>query len=407
MINKHKQVFIGIFVTLILIFTNGCEKYSKNRFSDEKQLSHLNKNYDPALIWTHMRTHFTIYNPRIPLHPRVQQLAYYYSHPQRQLDALSARAAPYLHYIVQELERREMPVDLALIPLVESGFEPKVISCKGATGIWQIMPATGKTLGLKRDVWHDGHKDIISSTTAALDYLQYLNKEFNGNWYQSIAAYNAGGGAVARAIKNNKALNKSTDVWDLKLPKQTQDFLAKTLAFAELIYHPNYYSARLTPIYNKPYLKKMVLKSNTQFKDIARLTGLSVIEIQNINPGFKQALIPPGKDLKPLLLPVDKASLLEKKLAELYLPIAKPKLVEVAKNTSGNLTTIKQSSPHLKNYIVQKNDSLSHIATLHKTTIKMIKDINQLKTDLLRPGDVLQIPREMAKITTENSSLNS
>jgi hypothetical protein len=143
-------------------------------------------------------------------------------------------ANPHFRYIVDQLEKKKMPLELALLPVVESNYKPNAVSCKGAAGIWQIMPKTGKSLGLKRKGSYDGRKDIKASTKAALNYLEYLHEKFNNDWMLALAAYNAGEGTVSKAIKKNIKHGKPTSFWHLKLPTETKNYVPKFIAIARV-----------------------------------------------------------------------------------------------------------------------------------------------------------------------------
>ncbi len=144
------------------------------------------------------------------------------------------QASPHLHYIADQLQQRNLPGELALLPMIESNFQPNAISNRGAVGLWQFMPSTGKQFGLKK-AGYDGRKDVKASTKAALTYLEYLHKKFNRDWLLALAAYNAGEGAVDRAIKKNQRAGKATNFWSLKLPKQTQAYVPKLLALTQIM----------------------------------------------------------------------------------------------------------------------------------------------------------------------------
>ena len=155
------------------------------------------------------------------------------------------RADPFLYYILEEAEKRNLPTELVLLPIVESAFQPFAYSHGRAAGIWQFIPATGRAYGLKQNWWYDGRRDIYASTQVALDYLERLNKLFKGDWMLALAAYNSGSGTVQRAIKRNKKANRPTDYWHLKLPRETRAYVPKLLALKEIISHPEKYSVSL------------------------------------------------------------------------------------------------------------------------------------------------------------------
>ncbi len=162
-----------------------------------------------------------------------------------------------LYHIVTELEARGMPLEIALLPVVESAFEPYAYSRARASGLWQFIPDTGSRYGLKQDWWYDGRRDVVESTRAALDYLQSLHDEFNGDWLLAIAAYNCGEMAVERALDANRAKGKPLDFWSLKLPKETQAYVPKLLAMRRLVADPEAFDIAISPIPNQPYFARV------------------------------------------------------------------------------------------------------------------------------------------------------
>jgi membrane-bound lytic murein transglycosylase D len=171
------------------------------------------------------------------------------------LTDLARRARPYLHVIVGELERAGMPTELALLPEVESRYNPRAVSPKSASGMWQFMPYTGTEMGLVQNGWYDGRNDILASTRGAIAYLKQLNDEFNGDWALALASYNAGPGRVRSAQRVNKARGKPTDFWSLNLPTETEQYVPKLLAIADLVRAPERYGMRMPPIENRPKLE--------------------------------------------------------------------------------------------------------------------------------------------------------
>ena len=176
-----------------------------------------------------------------------QQLRWYASNPDY-LQRAFGRADLYLYYIVTELERRGMPLELALLPVVESAFEPYAYSRARASGLWQFIPGTGSKYGLKQDWWYDGRRDIVESTRAALDYLQSLHDEFNGDWLLAIAAYNCGEALVERAVDMNRAADRPLDFWDLWLPRETKAYVPKLLAMKRLVLDPETFGLAFSPV---------------------------------------------------------------------------------------------------------------------------------------------------------------
>ena len=186
---------------------------------------------------------------------------------QAYLDRVSERASPYIYYIVEELEKRDMPLDLALLPIVESAYNPFAYSPSRASGIWQFIPGTGKNYGLKQNWWYDGRRDIVAATDAALNYLQKLHKEFNGDWLLALAAYNSGEGNVGRAIRRNKNTGKPIDFFSLRLPRETRGYVPSLLAVAEIISDPEKYKVAIKPIENGQYFEQVDINSQIDLAD--------------------------------------------------------------------------------------------------------------------------------------------
>ncbi len=197
-----------------------------------------------------------------------------------------SRADLYLYHIVTELEARGMPLELALLPVVESAFEPYAYSHSSASGLWQFIPGTGSRYNLKQDWWYDGRRDVIESTRAALDYLQALNTEFNGDWLLAIAAYNCGEMNVERAVARNQAAGLPTDFWNLKLPAETRAYVPKLLAMGRVVAHPERYGLSFNKIPNQPYFAKVDTKGQISMHVAAEIAGLTDAELYELNPAF-------------------------------------------------------------------------------------------------------------------------
>ncbi|MDW2127314.1 transglycosylase SLT domain-containing protein, partial [Vibrio sp. 2033] len=178
---------------------------------------------------------------------------WYLKHPNH-LYTVSKRAAPFLYMITQRIEERGLPMELALLPVVESSFDAFAYSHGSAAGLWQFVPGTGKMMGLEQNYWYDGRRDVAASTDAALDYLVQLNERFDGNWEHAIAAYNSGGGRVSSAIRKNKKLGKPVDFFSLDLPKETSSYVPKLLALADVVANQEKYGIDIPSIPNKPVL---------------------------------------------------------------------------------------------------------------------------------------------------------
>lgn len=292
---------------------------------------------------------------------RVQnRVKWYLKHP-NYMQLISKRAEPFLYYIVNEVERRGLPIELALMPLIESDFNARAYSHKHASGLWQLSPLIAKHYGVKINSWYDGRSDIVESTNAALNFLSYLHKRFEGNWYHAIAAYNTGEGRVVRAIKNNKRRGKPTDFFSLNIPKETRHFVPKLLAAAQLLREKQMV---FPTIKNQKTIEIVANQQDVILDDNPNWKGVSAL-----NPGYKKfpALIGGPKHL---VLRVNQHEGWTSHIASL------PKL----------------PSNQWQKYTIRRGDSLSVIAQMHEITVAELKTFNQLKSNKIRAGDTLVLP---------------
>jgi membrane-bound lytic murein transglycosylase D len=317
-------------------------------------------------IWQRIRAKFTF---DIPDDKRVDsQRNWFAKHPEY-LDRVAKRSEPFIYYIVQELEKNNIPLEIALLPIVESAFDPFAYSHGRASGMWQFVPATGKRFGMKQNWWYDGRRDVIASTQGAIRYLKYLNKFFDGDWLLALAAYNSGEGRVKRAMKNNARKNLPTDFWSLDLPRETRAYVPKLLALADVISRPDDFNIKLYEIENKSQITNINIESQLDLAKAAKLADLSLAELQRLNPGFNRwATDPDGPHH--LLIPNHKVANFEKKLANL------PKKERLA----------------WQRYKIKEGDNLGEIAHKFNTDITLIKQINNVKGTQIRAGKHLLIP---------------
>jgi peptidoglycan lytic transglycosylase D len=318
-------------------------------------------------VWQRIRSAFRLSDYET-LHPDTERhLRWFIDHPQY-IDRVAERARPYLYYIVEEVKKRNMPMEVALLPIVESGFKPEAYSRSHAAGLWQFIPSTGKLYGLEQNWWYDGRRDVIRSTQAALDYLQKLHNDF-GDWQLAFAAYNSGEGTVARAIKRNKKKGKPTDFWSLDLPAETSAYVPKLMAISHLVKFPDRYDIRLSPIENKPYIGTVDVGSQIDLAVAAEMAGLSKAELSHLNPGFNRWATAPDGPYH-LVLPLNKIDKFKLALAEM------------------------PASQRIKwaRHQIQRGESLSVIAKRYNTTISAIKKANQLSSNQIRAGAQLLIP---------------
>lgn len=297
-----------------------------------------------------------------------QQLNWYAGNPEY-LERAFGRAELYLYHIVAELEARHMPLELALLPVVESAFEPYAYSRARASGLWQFIPGTGSRFGLKQDWWYDGRRDVVESTRAALDYLQYLHDEFDGDWLLAIAGYNCGEKNVARAVERNRAAGRPLDFWSLPLPKETRAYVPKLLAMKRLVANPASLGLSISRIPNQAYFERVATLGQIDLKLAAEIAGVTFEELYELNPAFHRwATDPAGPHY--LLLPVDGAA--------------------VFKQNIGQLTPEQRLGATL--YTVQAGDSVSSVARRFNTTTGVIRELNDLPSGTLTVGSELRVP---------------
>lgn len=327
-------------------------------------------------VWNRIRYQLSI---DIPQNRAVVTERNYYAKHQRYLDRISKRATPYLYYIVEEVEKRQIPIEIALLPIVESAFDPFGYSHRSASGIWQFMPATGERFGLEQNWWYDGRRDITQSTRAALEYLTYLHKTLDNDWLNAIAAYNSGEGRVLRAIKKNRKKHLPTDFWSLDLPKETTAYVPKLLALSDLLARSDEFNVKWDPIVNQPAVQLVKVDSQIDLSLAADMAGISTTELYRLNPAFNRwATAPDGPH--DLLLPVKNAVQFQHKLA---------------------MTKVKDRI-RWQPYKVKSGDSLSVIARKFDTNAGTIKTLNKLSSNTIRVGQQLLVPLSNGKIDNQN-----
>ncbi|MBI3095533.1 MAG: transglycosylase SLT domain-containing protein, partial [Rhodocyclales bacterium] len=255
----------------------------------------------PDDLWQRMRNGFSMPDLDSPL--VADRQAWYLNRPDL-LQRVFERSRRYLHHIVDELEKRGMPTELALLPIVESSYNPLAYSSARALGMWQFIPATGKTYKLEQNWWLDQRRDIVASTSAALDYLQYIY-EMHGDWHLALASYNWGENAVGRAVAKNQAKGLPTDYRSLKMPAETAYYVPKLQAIKNIIAQPHLFGLRLEPIPNRPYFGMVERNGNMDIALAARLAEIPVEEFIALNPAYSRPVMPSAAN-SPLVLPADK-----------------------------------------------------------------------------------------------------
>lgn len=247
--------------------------------------------------------------------PRIDAQRSWFVSRQPYIDRLSARASRYLYHTVKEAERRGLPTELALLPIIESSYDPAATSSAAAAGMWQFIPSTGKIYGLRQTSLYDGRRDVVESTRAAYEFLGGLYNQF-GSWELALAAYNAGPGRIQQAINRNQAAGLPTDYWSLRLPQETMNYVPRFLAVAQIIKNPSKYGVSLPPIANRPHFREVAVPPGAQLNQIASITGLSRAELYALNPGHRGEVVDPSSTLR-ILIPADLSPTIDSKLRAL------------------------------------------------------------------------------------------
>ncbi len=312
------------------------------------------------------------------------QLKWYLDHP-GYLQRVMERARPILPFVLDELEARGLPTEIALLPIVESAYQAFAYSHGRASGMWQIIPSTGRLLGLKQNWWYDGRRDIIESTRAAIDYLDSLAGIFGGDWELALAAYNAGPGKIRNAVRYNKQRKRPTDFWHLtKIRRETRAYVPKLFALKELFSHPEKYGLDLVPVTNEVDYEIVELDGQIDLALAADLAGISINELYQLNPAFNRWATAPGGPHR-LLLPRGKAEAFRVAVAE----VPASQRINWVRHKIGN------------------GETLSHIARKYRTTIPLIREVNNIRGTRIRAGKYLTIPTATKSLQTYTLSESS
>jgi len=375
--SKRQSLRIG-FVQILWILVGGCllGGMPHNAFASyqiKHRQSSSNQIYSKTDIWQVLRKEMNLDHQAD--RPEVRaQVQWFLKHP-KFMYQLAENAKPYMYYVLHQIRVRKLPIELILLPMIESGYNPFAYSKAGAAGLWQMMPGTASGFGLKQTWWYDGRRDVIASTNAALDYLAYLEDFFNGDWELAIAAYDSGEGSVLNAVRRNVAKGAKTDFWSLHLPQETLAYIPKVLALAEIFTHPNKYDVELPVIPNEPYMMVVDVGTQIDLKTAASLSNLSLADLLKLNPGYNRWATSPDGPFK-LVLPIEKVDFFKHNLAEL------PETKRVT----------------WKRYKVTRNDTLGGIAQTFHTSSSLLKEVNKLSSDTIHVGDTLFIPLSTARL---------
>ncbi|MDG1494706.1 MAG: LysM peptidoglycan-binding domain-containing protein [Porticoccaceae bacterium] len=318
-------------------------------------------------LWQRLRDGFALTPESMPASV-TKQRDWYLRNPSY-LKTVFERAEPFIYYVTEQLSEAGLPLELALLPIVESTYDPLAYSHSHAVGLWQFIPSTGASLGLRRDRWYDGRRDVVASTDAAITYLTRLHRRFDSDWLLALAAYNSGQGYVSKSIRRNRKAQKGTDFWSISLPRETRNYVPQLLALATLIRAPQKYDLELPAIANQPYFEIVEISSQIDLGKVIQLSDIEVAEFTRLNPAYRRALTPP-ESTHSLLLPLGQAQPLRDLLAT---------------------TDPKTWVPHTE-YSVVSGDTLSEIALRFDIPTSWLRERNKLKSDRLRIRQVLLIP---------------
>lgn len=315
-------------------------------------------------LWQRIRGGFGMANLQSPF--TATHESWYAARPeymQRMVD----RGQLYLFHVVEEVQKRGMPTEIALLPMIESAFNPTAYSRSKAAGIWQFMPATGKDFGLKQDWWQDNRRDVTAATNAALTYLQKLHVMF-GTWELALAAYNAGEGTVQRAIDRNRRLGLPTDYQSLQLPAETRNYVPKLQAVKNIVANPDQYGLKIQPIDNKPYFTSVAVPEKMDVHLAAKLAGVSVDEFKQLNPSYKRPVINSGT--QNILLPIGTED-----------------------NFAANLANYNRPLVSWKTHYAKRGEKVGTIAKKYGVSVSQLMDVNDLsRKQRLKANQPLLVP---------------
>ena len=357
---------------------------------------------DHVSLWDTVGGRVTLADPNQPM---IQKEANFYARNPRLLDHLSDQAEPYFNFVLGEVQRRNMPVEVALLPMVESAYEPLATSSHNAAGLWQLIPGTARRWGLDLTQEYDGRRDVSASTHAALDYLQKLSDEFGGDWLLAMAAYNCGELNVNHAIQRNLAHGKATDFWSLDLPAETRTFVPRVLGLASLIAEPQSYGVHLKALRDEPVTSVRV-DYQVDLVQVATIADVPLQEVRRLNPAYRHGKTDP--DGGTLLLPARQAQVFEERIASLGaqspasatpLPIATTAMVVTdgeedvrVRVAERPVASTKRVRPVMRTHVVRYGETLGSVAHAAGVTVHDIVAWNHLKPRaVLRTGQRLTI----------------
>ncbi len=317
-------------------------------------------------VWTRIRAGYGLAPLDSALIARHEQ--WFMNNPEY-MAAMMERARLYLYFIVEEVGKRKLPMEIALLPAIESAYKPYAYSRAKAVGLWQFMAPTGRLYGLKANWWYDGRRDVLESTRAALDYLEKLRDDFNGDWHLALAAYNAGEGKIGRMMEYNRKKGLSTNFQYLKLKPETVNYVPRLIAMANIVANPNKYGVTLGSIPNAPYFIQVDTGSQIDLGVVSKLTNVPIDELQHINPHLNRWATDPNGPHS-LLIPVDKKETL----------------------LTGLTNLSEQERMRWLGHEVKRGETMAEIARKYGVSVDAIRASNNMSSNTLRVGQSLMIP---------------
>ena len=340
----------------------------------------VSRNKRERLIWERIQEGLEL--AKFYEHPRVQKQKQKYLQQSEYLSKVTKRSEPFIHFVLSEIEKRQMPAELAILPIVESGYYPRARSRAKAEGLWQIMPYTGKELGLLRTYSYDGRHDVFAATSAALDYLSQMVKRFEGDWLLALAAYNAGPRRVKRALGSSQHSSDENSYWTLHLPRETREYIPKILALSSIVNEIEDNNALLYPVMDEPYLTNIKLSKRISPAKLIEASGASESEIKLLNPALRNLNIPIHAGYQ-LLVPKNDSN---------ALVIAANDLPE-------------ETQPLWAKHRISRGESLSGIAKRYGTNIFALREANNLHNNKIVAGRTLLVPTsDRAQLATLKQS---
>ncbi|SAL35773.1 transglycosylase SLT domain-containing protein [Caballeronia humi] len=319
-----------------------------------------------ADLWGRIRGGFQI--PDLQSDLVDMQVSWYAQRPDY-VERMTGRSQKYLYHIVEELEQRHMPTELALLPFIESAFNPQALSVAKAAGMWQFVPGTGRDYKLKQNMWQDDRRDVLASTSAALDYLTRLHDMF-GDWHLALAAYNWGEGNVQRAIARNEAAGLPTDYESLRMPNETRNYVPKLQAVKNIVANPQMYGLTLPEIPNHPYFVTVTTARDIDVTMASKLAGMPMEEFRSLNPSFSKPVIL-GATNPQILLPFDNATAFQR-----------------------NLKTYNGALSSWTTYTVTERSRPAAIAEKIGVDADTLMSVNRIPAGMrLKPGSTIVVPR--------------